>query len=70
MIAELKFNLPDEAEEFRNATEGGKYKEALREFDNYLRSIVKYSNVTSLDPAAVRHELHTIIDGHGVSIWD
>lgn len=43
MIATLKFNLPEEKEEFDLALKGMDYSIALHEFDQQtLRSVIKY----------------------------
>jgi len=43
MKAILKFNLPDEQEEFEMATNGTKCHAVLWELDQYLRSKTKYA---------------------------
>jgi len=45
MKAILEFNLPEENEEFETASNGWKYKSLLWDFDNYLRSKLKYENL-------------------------
>jgi len=42
MKAILKYNLPEEQEEFDIANKGWKYRSALIEIDEYLRSKIKY----------------------------
>lgn len=42
MKAILTFNLPDEQEEFRQASQAGEAFRALEEFGEYLRSQEKY----------------------------
>ncbi len=43
MEAILKFDLPEEADDFDNAVNGYKFKLILWEMDQHLRSITKYS---------------------------
>ena len=43
MEAILKFDLPEEADDFDNAVNGYKFKLILWEMDQHLRSIAKYS---------------------------
>lgn len=45
MQAILKFKLPEEAEEHKNALNGVDYKIALDEMDNYLRGQIKYGEL-------------------------
>lgn len=42
MKAILKFNLPEEQEEFDIANKGWKFRSVLLEYDNYLRGKIKY----------------------------
>lgn len=44
MKATLTFNLPDESQEFRTAIDGWKWKIALNELSEELRSKVKWDN--------------------------
>ena len=44
MKATITFNLPDEAQEFRTAIDGWKWKSALNELSEELRSRVKFDN--------------------------
>ena len=46
MEAILKFNLPEEEEDFRLAVDGGKYSACLWELDQHLRSTIKYNSHT------------------------
>ena len=43
MKAILEFNLPDDQSEFDDATSGWKWKHMVWEFDQYLRSQIKYN---------------------------
>lgn len=45
MKAILKYNLPEENHEFLNATQGAKMRCVLWEFDQWLRSKVKYEDL-------------------------
>ena len=46
MKAILKFDLPEESHEFANATQGWKMRSVLWDFDQWLRSKVKYEDLT------------------------
>jgi hypothetical protein len=45
MKAILKFNLPEEQEEFELASNAVKYSIVLSDIDNYLRSKIKYGDL-------------------------
>jgi len=49
MKAILKFDLPEENEEFEIASNGWKYKSILWEFDNHLRSKIKYTDLNDIE---------------------
>ena len=55
MEAILKFDLPEEADDFDNAVNGYKFKLILWEMDQHLRSIAKYSE--DGDKAEIAQEL-------------
>ena len=46
MKAVLKFNLPEENEDFKAAINGSKYKSAIWDYDQWLRSEMKYGELT------------------------
>ena len=46
MKAKLIFDLPEEHHEWRNAIDGSKMRSVLWEFDQWLRSKVKYEDLT------------------------
>ncbi len=43
----LEFNLPEENHEFANATQGSKMRSVLWELDQWLRSKLKYDELTN-----------------------
>jgi hypothetical protein len=43
MTGKLEFNLPEEGSDFRLAQNAWKYKSALEEFSNQLRSLCKHT---------------------------
>jgi hypothetical protein len=45
MKAILKFNLPEENDEFLNATQGANMRYVLSNFDEWLRTKVKYEDL-------------------------
>lgn len=40
----LKFNLPEEKEEFLHAQNGIKYKACIEDIENYFRTEIKYKS--------------------------
>jgi hypothetical protein len=71
MEAILKFNLPDDQEDFRFAVEGTKWFLVVHTFDQYLRSQIKYNDNLSDKEyellEKVREELHSTINGNQLS---
>jgi len=49
MEAILKYNLPEDNQEFQTAVNGNKYKWVIQEVDQYLRSEIKYNDKLSND---------------------
>jgi hypothetical protein len=76
MKAKITFNLPDEESEFKDAINGNAYKAVIWEIDQYLRSQLKHeemSDETSERVLQIRHELHSIIQSHHLTmdqIWE
>lgn len=68
MEAILKFNLPEEKEEFETAVSGGNYKSALYELDQYLRNKAKHSSNENESEIAqiVRDELYRLMSDNKV----
>ena len=75
MKAVLEFNLQEEQEEFKDATQGGALLGAIQEFDNQLRGIVKYGGETEYTEEQlevydkVRDMLREHLDSAGLSVW-
>jgi hypothetical protein len=73
MKAILKFDLPEDATEFRSAVNGGDAIAVITELDNYLRAKVKYTeNDPSIDIAAyqaIRDELRRLLEEYDVSTY-
>jgi len=54
----LKFNLPEEQEDFENTINGSKWKSAIWNLDQKLRSVVKYNNsIIDLQKLATNEEI-------------
>ena len=74
MKAILKFDLPEDATEFRSAVNGGDAIAVLTELDRYLSENVNLAdgNTTeaiTLVHQAVRHELRRLLEEYDVSIY-
>jgi hypothetical protein len=67
----LKYNLPEEQDDFELAVNAGKYYSVLWDLDQYLRNFVKYPSDRE-DPiltdtmAKVRDELWKLINEHNL----
>jgi hypothetical protein len=59
MKATLEFNLPEEAQEFRTAINGWKFKSVLNEINEDLRSKIKWQDDI---PDEVRQALQAVRD--------
>lgn len=71
MRAVLEFALPEEEAEFRAATEAGRLQSACWEFGEWLRSQVKYGELSEVESDVlerVRARLYAILDEHGVTL--
>lgn len=72
MEAILKFNLPDEQDDFRFAVEGTKWYLVVHTFDQYLRSRIKYNDNLSDEEyellEKVREELYSTINENQLSL--
>jgi hypothetical protein len=63
-LATLQFNLPEEQDEFRTAVKGSKYKAALCDLDEALRTLVKHGSEEAqraMTPDKVRARLWEIL---------
>lgn len=58
MIAKLEFNLPEDKEDFKTASNAWAYRLALEEFDGWLRNQIKYLDKNELQE--VRDQLREI----------
>ena len=63
MEAILKFNLPEDSEDFKEAQEGWKWKSALFELDQWIRGEVKHGEGIK-DGDQVREKIREILQDH------
>lgn len=71
MKATLKFSLPEENDDFETATNGWKYRSVLIEFDNFLRSKLKYEELTENEDRVydkIRTELWDLLKEHNLEL--
>jgi hypothetical protein len=71
MKAILKFNLPEENEEFEMASQASKLYYAVSEFDNFLRNKIKHSDLTDEQYnvyESVRQELWNNLNNENISL--
>ena len=68
MEAILKFNLPEETEEFNTCVNASNYKNALWELNQYLRNESKWSSDENKSEIAqeVRDELYRLMSENNV----
>jgi flagellum-specific peptidoglycan hydrolase FlgJ len=65
MKAVLEFDLPDENDDFRYAINGKKYKDAIWDYDQLLRSEIRYKELSKETLKAYefcREELRKILE--------
>jgi hypothetical protein len=72
MKATLTFNLPDDQTEYDFANNGGYYYSVIWDFDQFLRSEVRYNeNITEAErdyAEMLREKLREILDENNVKL--
>lgn len=70
MEANLKFNLPEDSEDLDNALNGYKYKLALWDLDNFLRSEIKHGDDESKAThyEEIRDRLHDLLNEYNLTL--
>jgi hypothetical protein len=71
MKATLKFNLPEEQEEFELASNAVKYSIVLSDIDNHLRSKIKHADLTDEQYKVyeeVREQLWDYLNQEGIKL--
>jgi hypothetical protein len=72
MKATLEFNLPEEAQEFRTAINGWKFKSVLNEINEDLRSKIKWQDDMSDEVRfalqAVRDDMYQRLSEHNINL--
>ena len=70
MKAKLTFNLPEESQEFADAINGRRWSLAVWEFKDYLRTKIKYSELSDQDYDALEkasEQLHEILNSNNLT---
>jgi hypothetical protein len=73
MKAILEFNLPDEQHEHLVAVQAMKFKTAISDYDNYLRSQLKYSELSDDEYKAykdAREKLYEFLQEENLLLHD
>jgi hypothetical protein len=72
MKATLEFNLPEEAQEFRTAINGWKFKSVLNEINEDLRSKIKWQDdipdEVRFALQAVRDDMYQRLSEHNINL--
>lgn len=63
MEAILKFNLPEDSEEFKDAQNGWRWRSVLWELDQWIRSEVKHGEGIK-DGDQVREKIREFLEDH------
>ena len=66
----MTFDSYEDREEMTTALHAGAFKSAIHDFDNYLRSIIKYTDQETIDPEEVRAKLHAYLNENDCSLWE
>jgi molecular chaperone GrpE (heat shock protein) len=69
MKAILKFDLPEEQEEFNDAVNGNAFKAVIWELDQWMRSQLKHEDLPDDvhdKVQEIRDQLHSILDDNNV----
>ncbi len=68
----LKFNLPEENEEFQDAINGCRYHSILRQIDEQLRQKIKYEIHSEQEKEifdSVRHQINYLLEKENLSLF-
>jgi hypothetical protein len=72
MTATLQFSLPEEQQEFDYAVKGSDWHIVVEDMSNWLRSKLKYEELTPEQDAAyeeARKHLFAILEERGLHLW-
>lgn len=68
----VTYILPRDQEEFNDHMDGGKWKEVVSEFSNYLRTQYKYNDALTAEQnecyETIREKLHELINEEGLEL--
>jgi len=63
------YNDPDSMRRMRECLDAPKWKSAVWDFDQWLRSEIKYHGAGE-DAQTIRDHLHVLFDEQGIDIWE
>ena len=66
MKVTMSFTLPKEREDFNLALKGVNYNLVIEDFENWLRSKIKYTDETTVTLEEVREKLNEFKNDNGV----
>lgn len=64
----MEFNLPEEESNYRWARDGFAYLNIIKDFNEYLRRVVKYEENKIFHAQEIREKFFEIVRAHDVSI--
>lgn len=73
MKAILRFDLPEEQQEFDRAINATKLFAAVQEFDTFLKNILKYGDLTEIEQkafSAIREQLYSKLEDSEIILWE
>ena len=68
MKAILKFNLPEEESEYKDASQGARWHNLLCDLDEYLRQSIKHNDREELQP--IRDWINGKLLDRGLCLYD
>jgi hypothetical protein len=68
MKASIEFQLPEENDDFKMASQAAAFQSAVWEFDQWLRSISKHGDSLMIDVDVVRDRLRSELSDNGCSL--
>jgi hypothetical protein len=70
MIGKLKFELPKDKYDYRNAIEGHLWRRVVEDLDNYLRDMYKYQDKRKIKIKELRNKIYELMTDSNLSFDD
>jgi len=67
-VVTVKFNLPEEKEEFKRSHEGSAYYSVIIDLLDYIRSETKYTDRETFTVDEIRGTIYDLLETKGVNI--